>query len=142
MVRKPKSSVLGSNIGNKRIWRTGQLFRLSMFGIPTNLPTLDAELRMRCGKCKSVLPCNGLRSFCCGHWWEACGERDEDLRGFAKMEICKTNQCGMYDHTKEACLEVIRIGLAKDPPEIREGKVDWLKQNPDAKCVHPTNPLF
>jgi hypothetical protein len=58
------------------------------------------------------------------------------------MEICKTNQCGMYDATTEACTEVIRIGLAKDKPEIREGKVDWLKQHPEAKCVHPKNPLF
>lgn len=46
--------------------------------------------------------------------------------------ICRLCPSGRYDRERDACIEVIEIGLAKG--QRRAGKINWLHYHPDAKC--------
>jgi hypothetical protein len=46
--------------------------------------------------------------------------------------ICRQCPSGKYDGTRDACLEVIQIGVQKG--QRRAGRINWLHYHPDAKC--------
>lgn len=58
-----------------------------------------------------------------------------DPEAVRKINICKANTCRHYRSDTDQCLEVIRRGKLKDPPEERAGRViPHLLGHPNVSC--------
>lgn len=56
-------------------------------------------------------------------------------RAVAKIKVCVDCPDGHYDRIQDRCIEIIRIGLKKKPPQERAGIVTpYLLAHPNVSC--------
>lgn len=56
-------------------------------------------------------------------------------RAVAKIKVCIDCPAGHYDKVQDRCIEIIRIGLRKKPPQERAGIVTpYLLAHPNVSC--------
>jgi len=86
---------------------------------------------VRCESCGMLFRPKSLPLYHCGiRHGEPCLPSDPDTRGYAHAAICRTNQCGKYNASKDSCQILVNIG--------KSGSVSWLYTHPNTRC--PNDP--